>query len=173
MSETKRRRTRTEMGSKSRAIKRGEVITGAGTQVVFIDNSKAVLEALADAEAKILTRIGLRAVSYAKKLCPVVTVESTGKKGYRGGSLRNDISFRVNATGDEKELEVGVTLLYGPYVELGTGPHFVPPPEWERFETEKGKGVGKAYVKPRPFIRPAIEDHVGEYQEITEKELRG
>lgn len=132
-----------------------------------------MLAALDDAETKILTMIGLKAERYAKKLCPVGTEESTGVKGYRGGTLRNSIAFLVDAAGENKTLEVGSNVEYAPYVELGTGPHFVPPPEWERFESEKGKGVGKAYVKPRPYIRPAIEEHREEYQRIAERELKG
>ena len=166
----KKRRTRTEMGDKTKAIQRGTVITAGGSTAVFIDNSAAVLAELKSAETKILTMVGLAAVRHAKKLCPVGTTESTGKKGYRGGTLRNSINFRVDEA--EKTLEVGSNVEYAPYVELGTGPHFVPPPEWERFEAEKGKGVGKAYVKPRPFIRPAIEEHRDEYKKIAERELK-
>lgn len=151
----------------------GEIVTGGGSTNVFQDNSREILEALSDAETRILTIIGLKAEGYAKKLCPVGTTESTGKKGYRGGTLRNSVTFRVNAAGDEKTLELGSNVEYAPYVELGTGPHFVPPPEWERFESERGRGVGRAYVKPRPYIRPAIEDHKEEYQRIAERELRG
>ncbi len=111
----------------------------------------------------------MKAEGYAKELCPVGTEESTGIKGYRGGTLRNSITHRVS----DEVMELGSNVKYAPYVELGTGPHFVPPPEWERFEAEKGKGVGRAYVKPRPYIRPAIEDHTDEYRNIMEKELKG
>ena len=138
--------------------------------VQFTDNSDRALNELERVKARILSTIGMKAERYAKKLCPVGTTESTGKKGYRGGTLRNSINFRVNVTTDT--LEVGSNVEYAPYVELGTGPHFVPPPEWERFEAEKGKGVGKAYVKPRPFIRPAIEEHRDEYKKIAERELK-
>ena len=135
----------------------------------FVDNSGKFLAELERAKKKALETMGLKAEGYAKKLCPVGTEESTGIKGYRGGTLRNSITHLVN--GDV--LEVGSNVEYAPYVELGTGPHFVPPPEWERFESEKGKGVGKAYVKPRPYIRPAIEDHRDEYKQIAEREMKG
>ena len=135
----------------------------------FKDNSGIFLSELKKVKRKTLETIGQKAEGYAKKLCPVGTAESTGKKGYRGGTLRNSITHRVN----NGVLEVGSNVEYAPYVELGTGPHFVPPPEWERFEAERGKGVGKAYVKPRPFIRPAVEDHRDEYKKIAEKELKG
>lgn len=137
--------------------------------VNFTDNSSKFLSELEDVKERILELIGEKAEGYAKKLCPVGTVESTGKKGYRGGTLRNSIAHRVQ--GDV--LSVGSNVEYAPYVELGTGPHFEPPPEWERFESEKGKGVGRAYVKPRPYIRPAIEEHRDEYEDIAKKELEG
>ena len=58
-------------------------------------------------------------------------------------------------------------------MELGTGPHFEPPPDWETFTSKRGSGVGRGYVKPRRYLQPAIEDHAGEYKTIMESELRG
>lgn len=135
----------------------------------FTDNSAQFLSELERAKERILETIGQKAEGYAKRLCPVGTVESTGKKGYRGGTLRNSITHRVN----DDVLEIGSNVEYAPYVELGTGPHFQPPPEWEQFTSERGSGVGKAYVKPRPYIRPAIEEHRDEYENIAEQELKG
>ena len=137
--------------------------------VKFTDNSAAVLSELERTKKKILETIGQKAEGYAKKLCPVGTSESTGIQGYRGGTLRNSITHRVEG----EALKLGSNVEYAPYVELGTGPHFTPPPEWEKFTTERGKGIGKAYVKPRPYIRPAIEDHRDEYKAIAERELQG
>ena len=145
--------------------------------VDFEDHSDEILQRLADAKEYILGKIGDKAVDYAQELCPVGTVESVGgrakkngkgKPTYRGGTLRNSITRRVDGDG----LSVGSNVEYAPYVELGTGPHFKPPPEWEDFEVPPSKGTGRAYVKPRPFIRPAIEDHAEEYREIAEEELK-
>lgn len=137
--------------------------------VKFTDNSGVVLSELERSKKKILETIGQKAEGYAKKLCPVGTSESTGIQGYRGGTLRNSITHRVEG----EALKLGSNVEYAPYVELGTGPHFTPPPEWEKFTTERGSGVGRAYVKPRPYIRPAIEDHRDEYKAIAERELQG
>lgn len=137
--------------------------------VQFTDNSPEALAELRRAKTRILEIIGQKAEGYAKKLCPVGTSESTGIKGYRGGTLRNSITHNVN--GDV--LSVGSNVEYAPYVELGTGPYFQAPPEWEKFTSKRGSGVGKAYVQPRPYIRPAIEEHADEYKQIAEKELRG
>ena len=137
--------------------------------VQVIDNSAKALAELSRAKARALETIGDKAEEYAKKLCPVGTVESTGIKGYRGGTLRDSITHAVN--GDV--LSVGSNVEYAPYVELGTGPHFEPPPDWETFTSKRGSGVGRAYVKPRRYLQPAIEEHAGEYKTIAENELKG
>lgn len=135
----------------------------------FEDNSQEVLDAFEEAGERAMEIIGMKAEGYAKRLCPVGTSESTGKPGYRGGTLRNSITHKS----DKTSTIVGSNVEYAPYVELGTGPYFEPPPEWERFETEKGSGVGHGYVHPRPFIRPAIENHRDEYKAIMENEMKG
>ena len=137
--------------------------------VRITDNSAEALAGLERAKARALEIIGQQAEGYAKKLCPVGTVESTGIKGYRGGTLRNSITHTVN--GDV--LSVGSNIPYAAYVELGTGPHFEPPPDWETFTSKRGSGVGRGYVKPRRYLQPAIEEHAGEYKTIMESELRG
>lgn len=141
-----------------------------GVTIKFTDNSDSVLREFRLACRRILGKIGIKAEGYAKKLCPVGTVESTGKKGYRGGSLRNSITHEVM---DEDTLAVGAGVDYAPYVELGTGPYFRPPPEWETFDAPGGSGVGSGYVTARPFIQPAITGHADEYKQIAEDELNG
>lgn len=141
---------------------------GDAVSVQVIDNSAEALAGLEHAKARALEIIGLKAEGYAKRLCPVGTVESTGIKGYRGGTLRNSITHAV----DNDTVAIGSNVEYAPYVELGTGPHFEPPPDWETFTSERGSGVGRAYVKPRPFLQPSIEEHRDEYKTIWESELR-
>lgn len=136
------------------------------------DNSEEVLRRLAEAMGRGLEKIGMKAETYAKNLCRVGTTESVGRwakdGAYRGGTLKNSITHAV----DGDVLNIGSNVEYAPYVELGTGPHFKPPPEWEDFDAPRGKGVGRAYVKPRAFLRPAIESHADEYREIMENELK-
>lgn len=153
--------------------------TGIVNSIEITENNvQEVLETLKDATEKALTEIGIKAEKYAKALCPVGTPESTGwtdkngvrhpNKGYRGGTLRNSITFVVE--GDE--LTIGSNVEYAPYVELGTGPNFTPPPEWEHFDSPKGSGVGSGYVKPRKYLQPAITDHIDMYKRIVENELK-
>ncbi len=131
------------------------------------DNTDKIIDEKDQACARALYAIGLKAETYATKLCPVGTPESTGQKGYRGGTLRQSITFES----DDESMTLGTNVEYAPYVELGTGPNFTPPPEWEQFDAPKGKGLGHGYVTARPFIRPAISDHLDEYQQIIENEL--
>ena len=120
------------------------------------------------ATAQALVTIGLKLEKYAKALCPVGTPESTGIKGYRGGTLRNSITYEVQ----DDTVTVGSNVESAPYVELGTGPNFTPPPDWEQFESKPGSGIGHSYVHPRPFLRPAVEDHLEEYKYIWEDKLK-
>ena len=132
------------------------------------DHSDEAIAEMKRSVARALETIGQNAEKYAKALCPVGTVESTGKKGYRGGTLRNSITHEIT----EDSVTVGSNIEYAPYVELGTGPYFEKPPEWEEFEVPTPSGIGHSYVHPRPFIKPAIEEHLSEYQSIIENELK-
>ena len=135
---------------------------------VVENNADAFLKELQEKRKLIHEAIGIKAEKYAKARCPVGTPESTGKKGYRGGTLRNSITHDA----DSDQMAVGTNVEYGPYVELGTGPFFEAPPEWEQFDTAQGSGKGHGYVHPRPYLKPAILDHVDEYQHIAETLLK-
>lgn len=115
-----------------------------------------------------LEQIGILAEKYAKALCPVGTSESTGIQGYRGGTLRNSITHQT----DKDSVTIGSNVVYAPFVELGTGPYFNTPPQWEQFSEYHGTGTGHGYVRPRPYLRPAIEDHLDEYKRVIEDELQ-
>lgn len=136
---------------------------------IIKNNKDEIQDALAIAIQKSLEEIGIKAEKYAKALCPVGTSESTGKKGYRGGTLRNSITHMST----EDKVYIGSNVEYAPYVELGTGPNFTPPPEWETFKSHPGSGVGHGYVRARPYLRPAIEDHLNTYGQIIKNNLSG
>lgn len=133
------------------------------------DNSDEVLKALEIQKLRAMEIIGMNAEKYAKARCPVGTPESTGKKGYRGGTLRNSITHESTS----EEVTIGSNIEYAPFVELGTGPFYEAPPAWEEAAPYQKKGDGAAhYVHPRPYLRPAIEEHISEYQSIIEQELQ-
>ena len=62
------------------------------------------------------------------------------------GRLRNSITHQVSGL----EVYIGTNVEYAPYVELGA--------------------LGR---DPKPYLKPAVENHIGEYQKIIEGELGG
>ena len=136
------------------------------------DNSDEIKRMVDQAMFVAMEEIGIKLEKYAKALCPVGTPESTGKAGYRGGTLRRSITHQLMSDDQGNAiLIVGSNVVYAPYVELGTGPYFTPPPEWETFKSKKGNGVGHGYVHARPFLRPAIVDHISLYNKIIKSKL--
>ena len=100
------------------------------------DNTDKTIDEMKLACYRAMEIIGMNAEKYAKALCPVGTPESTGKKGYIGGTLRGSITHVAT----ENSVTVGTNVFYAPYVELGTGPFFQAPPEWEEFHVPTPKG---------------------------------
>lgn len=94
---------------------------------------------------------GGKAETYAKKLCPVDT-----------GNLRNSITHQRQ--GDDTEL-IGTSVEYAPYVEFG---HHQTP---GRYVPAIGKRLVASYVPGKPYLAPALENHISEYKEVFEKEL--
>ncbi len=138
-------------------------------KIDFENNTDRVLDELRDAISRALEIWGMSIEGWAAKLCPVGTVESTGKDGYQGGTLRGSIAHEVNEA--DQTVIIGSDVKYAPYVELGTGPYFEAPPDWEQFDAPKGSGKGHGYVTARPFLRPAVENHVDKLKQILEDEL--
>lgn len=140
------------------------------------DNSGQFFSELKNKVPKALETIGLTAEGYAKRLCPVGTPESTGIKGYIGGTLRNSITHALdgesaaiseytdNAGNDKgsysgtapqnsalsRSVYIGTNVEYAPYVEMGT-----------------------SRTRAKPFIQPAVTGHGGEYKQIVEREMKG
>ena len=140
--------------------------------VTFEDNSGEVLRELERITAKTLEELGLTAEAYAKLNAPVGTPESTGVEGYGpGGTLRNSIAHASR----DGVAYIGTNTYYAPYVELGTGLH-----------AEGGKGRKTPWVwydkngkphktygmKPRHFLKKAVQDHQREYKQIIENNLK-
>lgn len=125
--------------------------------VDITDNSAEVLAALEQAKDRALEIIGGKIESYAKGIVPVDT-----------GALRNSITHAV----DGDTVEAGSAILYAPYVELGTGKEYSPPPEWMENNAPRGAGIINASRHARPYLRPAVENHTDEYKGIIENELK-
>lgn len=137
-------------------------------KVTVDDNFPQLHEALMDWVKRVLTLWGMKIIDYATLLVPVGTADSTGVEGYVGGALKASLTYAVSLA--EKTVTVGSALLYALYVELGTG-----------IFAEKGNGRKTPWVwkdqngkwhftrgmKPQPFLRPAITEHLDEFKEIA------
>ena len=130
--------------------------------VTFNDYSDEVLQAFDEACLRALERCGLQAEGYAKDLVPVDT-----------GALRNSISHKVDS--GEPAAYVGTNQSYAAYVEFGTG-HYsttgggTTKTHWAYMGDDGEWHIGKP-MQPRPYLKPAVADHVGTYRNIFKDEL--
>lgn len=120
-----------------------------------------VIQAKDEAVAKALETIGRVAERYAKELAPVDT-----------SRLRNSISHET----DDDTVYVGTNVEYAPYVELGTGKFAEGgggrPTPWS-YQDDKGNWHTTNGMKPQPYLKPAIENHLDEYKQYLKDELQG
>ena len=134
-----------------------------------------VLAALKKQVRDALDIIGTQAEQHAAALTP------TGK--IYGGTLKQGWTHVV----DDNTVAVGNNVHYAPYVELGTGNKYEPPPEWLEFQAKKGRGLDHwvyfddklgefrtGYPQAgKHMLKHAIEDHMNEYKGIIEATLEG
>lgn len=120
-----------------------------------------VIQAKDEAVAKALETIGRVAERYAKELCPTDT-----------SRLKNSISHQV----DDETVYVGTNVEYAPYVEFGTGKFAEGgggrPTPWS-YQDDKGNWHTTNGMKPQPYLKPAIENHLDEYKQYLKDELQG
>jgi predicted DNA-binding protein len=110
---------------------------------------------------KAMEIIGGMVESFAKNLCPVKT-----------NVLRNSITHTIEDEG--RTTVIGSNVEYAPYVELGTGQYAEGgngrKTPWV-YKDEKGVWHRTTGRKPKPYLRPAVEDHIKEYEEVLKNEL--
>lgn len=135
------------------------------------NHSEEILQKLDDAILRSLVRMGLQAQTYATDLAPVGTPESTHIEGYQGGTLRQSITTQVDK--GEYVVYIGSNEEYAGYVELGTGKHAEiggsPPWVWV---DQNGDFHYTEGVRARPFLRPALTNHLDTYRKIIIDELK-
>ena len=116
------------------------------------DNTAEILAATDEAIYNALEIIGNIAADYAAGLAPVDT-----------GRLRNSITSEVAM--DEKAVYVGTNVEYAASVEFGHHQQV------GRYVPKLGKRLVREFVPGKPFLAPAIENHLDEYKNILETEL--
>ena len=131
--------------------------------IKFTDNTPRLHEALDSWEERVLTLWGMTVQDYAQLLVPTGTADSTGIEGY--------LTFALDLA--KKTVTIGSNLLYSIWVELGTGVFAEKgngrktPWVWMDFN---GKFHATRGMKARPFLRPAVENHIDELREIAVQE---
>ena len=146
--------------------------------IKFTDNTPQLHEALDSWAERVLTIWGMTVQDYAQLLVPTGTADSTGIEGYVGGALKQSLTFALDLA--KKAVTIGSNLFYSVYrhllciyVELGTGIFAEKgngrktPWVWKDFN---GKWHFTRGMAPRPFLRPAVEDHIDELREIAVEE---
>lgn len=124
-----------------------------------VDNSDEYNKRLQEAIQKAFVEIGMVAMGYASAEAPVDT-----------GNLRSSIAYATK----EREVIIGTNVEYAPYIEFGTGVHAEGgggrSTPWY-YQDSKGEWHKTTGMKPQPFLRPAIENHLSEYEDILRDEL--
>ena len=117
---------------------------------------KAEVEAAVDqAIARALEICGGTAERHAKD-------NLTNNGSVQTGVLRNSITHQPK---DKYTMAVGTNVGYAPYVELG---HHQQP---GRYVPAIKKRLVASYVRGKPYLRPAVENHQKEYERIIQTEL--
>ena len=117
------------------------------------DNIEDVLKATDEAIYNALDIIGGKAEDYAIGLAPV-----------KSGWLKQHMAHEVHM--DKKEVWIGNTVKYAPSVEFGHHQQV------GRYVPAIGKRLVREFVPGKPFLKPAIENHLDEYKKIFAEELK-
>lgn len=143
------------------------------------DNSESVKQLLAETVHNILDQWGLLVMSYAKKLAGrhVDTSRLINSITYAVDDAQKTVTIGTNAQSDSGTWPNGYEAQPSPYpiyVELGTGiyaeNHNGRPTPWYWYDMKTKQWHFTRGVKPRPFLRPAVEDHIDELREIAVEE---
>ena len=123
------------------------------------NNREGITDELEKACIRALEKCGMVAEGYAKRLTPVDT-----------GNLRNSITHEVDT--EELAVYIGSNVEYAAYVELGTGQYTEGgrPTPWV-YRDEEGRYHHTHGQQARPFLKPAVANHLDTYRKIIEEEL--
>lgn len=143
--------------------------------VEFISNLGSVLKATKRQLNMAAEIIGGMAESRAKQYVTDAVYSTPSGWYVRTGNLRNRITHTRNDVGSSVEILVGTPVKYAPYVELGTGAHAEKDGRstpWSYLGSD-GNWHTTSGMPPRPFLRPAIENHIAEYKDVLKDVLSG
>lgn len=87
------------------------------------------------------------------------------------GTLRNSVTHKV--VPEELACYIGTNIEYAPYIEFGTGIYYAGGrrTSWT-YQDRNGDWHLTNGMKARPFIKPAVADHVDEFKAACEQYMR-
>lgn len=136
--------------------------------VVYETKIDSVLKATEAALEKAAESIGQRMESHAKLYITAGVYQSQEGWYIRTGNLRNSITHTVQQDKEGTAAIVGSAVDYAPYVELGTGIHAKEggrQTPW-KYQDHNGNWHTTSGMPARPYLRPAVENHVKEYKQV-------
>jgi hypothetical protein len=174
------------MSNGRRKKKRKEVVNNmSGVDIRLNNHADDIRDELDTKIERALEAIGLQAEKHAKEKCPVDTgllrnsiTHVVGGNSISGsyhasyGSNRNAKGNRIRATAKnagsvgfgsyngsigekgDKSVYIGTATSYAPYVEYGH------------------TAANGTYVPPKPFLKPAVMDHIDEYKRLAEAAMK-
>lgn len=126
-------------------------------------NKQAILDEFRRQKKVALEAVGLQGETNAKMHISAVGAVDTGR-------LRNSISHAT----DDDSAYIGTNVEYGVYVELGTGIYASEggrSTPWS-YKDDEGNWHTTVGMKPRPYLAPAVQEHVDEYKELVENYMK-
>jgi HK97 gp10 family phage protein len=107
------------------------------------------------------------------KACALVERSAKEKAPKGDGTLRRSITSKV----EDMEGVVYTPLLYAPYVEYGTG-LFAEAGDGRKdvpwmYQDDKGNWHSTSGMKPRPYLRPALNENREEIKRILKEGITG
>ena len=125
--------------------------------VINVDNSDEVLRELEAGVKRALNAVGIQAERHAKDMCPVKTGRLRGSITYatadrhsKGQPPAQQGDYDMRGKPEPKSVYIGTNVEYAAQVETGSS--------------------GR---KPKPYLKPAVQNYKGEYQQIIERYLKG
>lgn len=142
--------------------------------VEFVSHIDHVAKATNQALERAAEIIGGMMESKAKLYITDVVYATPAGWYVRTGNLRNSITHDTVANDHSITIAVGSAVQYAPYVELGTGVYAENgtgrKTPW-RYQDAKGDWHTTSGMPARPFLRPAVENHLKDYKDVLESEL--
>lgn len=142
--------------------------------VEFISNLATVTKATDAAMQRAAEIIGGMMESKAKLYITDAVYATPAGWYVRTGNLRNSITHDAVSEDHGVTVIVGSNVSYAPFVELGTGKYAEGgggrQTPW-LYQDHNGKWHRTSGMPPRPYLRPAVENHIKDYRDVLQSEL--